>query len=83
MRKSTILINIEESTITNSTEVNYSCGPKGVPHNASTITIRGSICLVTAILQNGISITAIRQGTIKTFIFIEYIKRLLEICKRL
>ena len=74
MKKSTILINIDESAIANSTKVNYSWGLKGVPHNASTITIRGSICLVTAILSNGISITAIRQGTIKTYIFVEYIK---------
>ena len=60
MRKSTILINIDESTIKNSTKENYLWSLKEVPHNASTITIRGSICLVTAILSNGISITAIR-----------------------
>ena len=81
--KSTVLINIDESTITKSTKVNFSWGRKGIPLNLSALSIRGSIGIITAIMSNGISVTGIRKGTIKSDSFIEFIKHLLMIWKRL
>ena len=82
-RKSWILVNIDESVISNSTKSNYSWSRKGVPTNLSTITMKGSISIVTAILSNGVSITGIRYGTIKSSSFIEYINHLLAIWRKL
>ena len=82
-KKSTIFINVDESTITRSTKINYSWGWKGIPLNLPTLGIKGSIGLVTAIMSNGVSVTGIRKGTIKSDSFIEFIKHLLVIWKRL
>ena len=79
----TILINIDESSISKSTKTNYSWGSKGIPLNFSTLKIRGSISLITAIFLNGISVTGIRKGTINSEVVIEFVKNLLIIWKRL
>ena len=79
INNSTILTNVDESIISNSTKINYSWGPKGKPQNLSTIKIRGSISLVTAITSCGVSITGIRKGTVKSSTFIEYIKHFLSV----
>ena len=79
----TVLINVDESSISKSTKANYSWGLKGISLNLSNIKIRGSISLITAIMSNGISITGIKKGTIKSDTFIEFIKNLLIICKKL
>ena len=47
----TILINVDESTVSNSTKANYSCGWKGIPRNLSTVNIRGSISLIIVIMS--------------------------------
>ena len=83
IENSTILINIDEATISTSTKVNYSWSPKGIPWNASTIAIKGSIWLITALFSNGISITGIRNGATNSSTFIEYIKHLLAIWRKL
>ena len=81
--KSTVLINVDESSITKSTKTNYSWGWKGIPLNLPIQSIKGSIGLVTAIMSNGVSVTGIRKGTIKSDSFIEFIEHLLVIWNRL
>ena len=83
INKSTVLINIEKSAISDSTEANYFWRPKGVPQNLSSIAKRGSINLITAIASNEISITGNRSGTMKVDIFIEYMKHMITIWNRL
>ena len=83
INNSTVLINVDESVISNSTKINYSWGPKGKPLNLSTTKIRGSISLFAAIASCGISVTGIRKGTVKSNTFVEYIKHLLSVWKRL
>ena len=83
MDKSTVLINIDESAISNSTKANYSWGPKGIPQNLSTLSIQGWISLITAIASNGMSITGIKRGSVKADTFIEFLKHLLAIWNRL
>ena len=77
--KSTVLINVDESSITKSTKTNYSWEWKGIPLNLPTQSIKGSMGLVTAIMSNGVSVTGIRKGTIKSDSFIEFIEYLLVI----
>ena len=79
INNSTVLINIDESSISDSTKANYSWGLKGISKNISATIIKGSINLVTAILSNGISITGIKSGTVKSDTFIEFIEHLLNI----
>ena len=79
MNNTTILVNVDESAISNSTKTNYSWGPKGISQSISSINIRGSISIVTAILSCGLTITGIRKGTVRSSTFIEYIKHLLSI----
>ena len=83
INSSTVFINIDESIITKSTRANYSWGCKGLPLNLSSLSIRGSIGLITAIMSNGISVTGAKKGTIKSSSFIEFIKHLLTIWNRL
>ena len=84
IKRSTLLINIDETVISYSTKSNYSWCPKGISTNLSTIIImKGSISVVSAIWSNGISITAIRNGTIASTSFVEYIDHMLTVCSRL
>ena len=83
INKSTVIINVDEATISKSTKMNYSWGPKGTSLNLSTIAISGSISLVTAIASNGLSITGIKDGTIRSSSFVEYIWHWLSIWERL
>ena len=83
VQKSTLLVNIDESSISTATKSNYSWNQKGAPSNRSTTIFRGSISIVSAILSNGISITGIRKGTMWSSSFIEYADHLLAVWKRL
>ena len=83
INKSTVIINVDEATISKSTKMNYSWGPKGTSLNLSAIAISGSISLVTAIASNGLSITGIKDGTIRSSSFVEYIWHWLSIWERL
>ena len=78
-----LLINIDEATISQSTKSNYSWSVKGIPSNLSTITLKGSICIVSAIMSNGVSITGMKKGTIKSSTFIEFIQNLLTVWDKL
>ena len=88
MNKSTILVNIDESAISDSTKANYSWGQKGVPQNLSTLAIQGSINLITAIASNGMSITenSKRNGESRDFYriyetFANYLKSIIGIAE--
>ena len=83
IRRSSLLVNIDESTISHSIKPDYSWSKKGFPSNVSTIVLKGSISVVTGILSNGVSITGIWNSTIESRSFIEFIGHLLEICRRL
>ena len=75
IRRSTLLVNIDEWIISYSTKSNYSWSKKGVPVNLSTTILKGSLSVVSAICSNGVSITGIRKGTMESSTFIEYIDR--------
>ena len=83
VRRSTLLVNIDESIIFNTTKSNFYWGQKGASSNLSTIGFKGSISIVTAILSNGVSITGIRKGTITSSSFTEYMDHMLTVWARL
>ena len=51
--------------------------------NRSTTLFSEYVSIVSSILSNGISITGVRNGTIKSNTFIEYIEHLIYVWKRL
>ena len=57
-------------------------GVRGQPSNLSSIIFKGSISIISAIMSNEMSVTGIRIGTIKSKIFIKYIRHLLLICEK-
>ena len=83
IRRSTLLVNIDEWIISYSTKSNYSWSKKGVPANLSTTILKGSISVVSAICSNDVSITGIRKVTIESSTFIEYIDHLFTVLSRL
>ena len=83
VQKSTLLINIDESSFSSSTKSSYSWNLKVAPSNRSTKIFRGSISIISAILSNGISIKGIKIGTIWSSSFIEYVDHMLAVLKRL
>ena len=83
VRRSTLLLNIDESVISHPTKSNYSWSRKGTPANLSTMILKGSISVVSAICSNGVSITGLRKGTITSRSFIQYIDHLFKVWNRL
>ena len=83
VRRSTLLVNIDESVISHSTKSNYSWSQKGTPANLSTMLLKGSISVVSAICSNGVSITGLRKGTITSRSFIQFIDHLFKVWSRL
>ena len=76
-------MNVDESSISQYTKSNYSWSRKGDQSNRSTIVLKGSISIVSAILSNGVSISCVKKGTIKSSTFIEFIQALSEILDKL
>ena len=64
-------------------KINYSWNRRGMTLNRSTTPFSESISIVSSILSNGISITVVRIGNIKTNTFIEYIEHLIYVWMRL
>ena len=83
IRRSTLLINIDETVVSYKTKSNYSWSLKGSSANLSTMVMSGSINIVSAIFSNGINITGLRNDTIAAESFVEFIDHLLTICNRL
>ena len=83
INQGSIIINVDEWVFSQSTKPNYSWSKVGVPSNRSTEIVKGSISIVSSITSNGVSITAIRKGTITSSSFIKYIGHLFSIWRRL
>ena len=81
--RSTLLMNFDELVVSYWTKPNYSWCPKSISTNLSTIMMKGSVSIVTAIWSNGISITSLRNGTITAKSFVEYLDHMLTVCSRL
>ena len=83
VKESALLVNVDEATFSHTTKTNYSWSKIGAPANLSTIFLRGSISVVSAILMNGMSITWMKSGTINSDWFIEFMNHLLKVWERL
>ena len=83
LERSSIIMNVDEAVISQSTKANYSWSRIGAPSNRGSKTIKGSISIVSIILSNGMSITGVRKGTIASNSFIDYMKHLAAIWARL
>ena len=83
IKRGSILVNIDEAVYSPPTKINYSWNRIGMTSNRSTTLFSESVSIVSSILSNGISITGVRIGTIKSNTFIEYIGHLIYVCKRL
>ena len=64
-------------------KINYSWNRRGMTSNRSTTLLSESVNIVSSILLNGIKITGVRIGTIKSNTFIYYIGHLIYVWKRL
>ena len=83
IKRGSILVNIDEAVFSPSTKINYFWNRRGMTSNRSTTLFSESVSIVSSILSNGISITGVRIGTIKSNTFIEYIGYLIYVWKRL
>ena len=74
IKKETLLINIDESSINRSTKEKYSWGFKGTPIEAKNVWFRGSVSMVMAICSNGSWINFVINETINSENFMWFLK---------
>ena len=80
---SSIIVNVDEAVLSYWTMTNYSWIRIGLHSNLSTQNMKGSVSIVSSILSNGLSITGLKKGTIKSKSFINYMNHLTEIWRKL
>ena len=83
INKSTILINVDESTFSYNIKPNYSWSKRGWPANLSNAIMKGSVSVISRILSNGLSISWVGKQNINSELFIEFIVHMLGIWKKL
>ena len=73
-----LLINVDESTLSRSTKINYTWTLRGVSASAKNIKFSKSMNLVTAIWSSGSSYSAITKGTLNSQGFLCFLKHMIS-----
>ena len=73
---STLIINVDESSINRKTKLNYAWSVKGNPKEYQNTPFRRSISLVLAILSNGAWYSMLTNSTINSLLFEHYLNKL-------
>ena len=76
---STLIINVDESTVSRTSKINYSWSKKGANAELKNIPFSGLTSLILAILSNGCWICMLTPSTVNSDIFVLFVDRLKEL----